>query len=152
VHALEASLKAAAAAPQEAHGGKRLSKLDELVRICEAAHASKEKTLVFGEFAALLNELQSELARRSVPTVDTDGGTAQKMTEAFRRFSAADGGVNVMLCHSTMFSCGVNLEATAHIVLVHRLEPALRVQVVGRAQRPGRAGPLAITTLLYPGE
>ena len=169
VDALAASLLAAPKRPVEPESdkGRTPSKFAELVRICEEAHAAKRKTLVFGEFSAPLNDLQAELAKRGVPTVDTDGGTAQKMTEAFRRFSAAsaasnasnasnalatDDGVHVLLSHSTMFSCGVNLERTEHVVLTHALSPALRTQVVGRAQRPGRSGPLTITTLLYAGE
>ncbi len=128
------------------------SKVQELLRICTRAHETGEKTLVFCEFESrLLTALQSELDRAKVPYATVDGGTAKKMAEAFERYGKGNG-VHVLIAHSTMFSCGVNLEMTAHIVLGHRLLPALRTQVVGRAQRPGRTGPLAVTELLYPGE
>jgi hypothetical protein len=133
------------------------AKLAALTGICKRAHETREKTLVFCEFPGLLTLLSTELMRDGVPHVDLerDGGTIAKMAAAFERYNGVtdtDTDSCVMLMHSGMFSCGVNLEATAHVVLTHRLIESLRTQVIGRAQRPGRSGSLAVTQLLYGAE
>jgi uncharacterized protein with PIN domain len=150
VAALEASLASVASKGGGDKPPPIFSKVSELSRICVLANDAGQKTLVFCEFeTSLLTMLQSELDRAGIPFATVDGDEKQ-MANAFERYGK--GNTHVLLLHSTMFSCGVNLEMTDHIVLCHRLPDQLRVQVMGRAQRPGRSSPLAVTQLLYPKE
>jgi superfamily II DNA or RNA helicase len=124
-------------------------KLDRLLRLCKAA--GKKKTIVFTQFPRLLYDMMPYLDSSGVKYADLEGGgTMEKMDEYQKMYNKGD--TQLLLTHSNMFSCGMNLESTDHVVFVHDVCPALRQQVIGRAQRPGRNGHLLVTTLLYKAE
>jgi SNF2 family DNA or RNA helicase len=124
-------------------------KLDRLLSLCKAA--GKKKTIVFTQFPRLLYDMMPYLDSSGVKYADLEGGgTMEKMDEYQKMYNKGD--TQLLLTHSNMFSCGMNLESTDHVVFVHDVCPALRQQVIGRAQRPGRNGHLLVTTLLYKAE
>ena len=108
------------------------------------------KIIVFSEFPRTLDYMADDLRMAKVPFVDLEGGNMRAMHEAQNKYK--HGNARVLLAHSTMFSCGMNLENTTHIIIMHALPTKLREQVVGRGQRPGRTCPLTVISLLYPGE
>ena len=129
------------------------SKLGVIKAICQRAHDKREKTIVFCEFSELITMIQEQ---SSFPFVDLElhGGTVKRMAAAFLRYCTCDD-VYVLFAQSAMFSCGVNLECTNHVVFVHRVLPHIKVQVIGRAQRPGRddsKGALVVTEVVYAAE
>ena len=63
-----------------------------------------------------------------------------------------EGDTTILLADSSMYGCGLNLENTTDIILIHKINPELEKQVIGRAQRPGRNGILRIHRLLHPNE
>lgn len=124
-------------------------KVDRLIKLCRIA--GKKKTLVFTQFPRLLYDMMPYLDAEGVPYADLEGGgTMEKMDEYQKNYNKGD--TQILLTHSNMFSCGMNLENTDHVVFVHDVCPTLRQQVIGRAQRPGRTGHLLVTTLLYRAE
>ena len=108
------------------------------------------KILVFSEYPRVLDQLADRLRDLQIPFVDLEGGNMQAMANAIAKYKQQS--ACVMLAHSTMFSCGMNLENTTHVIVMHALAPGLREQVIGRGQRPGRTGPLTVIDLLYTGE
>ena len=77
-------------------------------------------------------------------------GHPTTVDRTIRDFNA--GRVKVLLLNTQNYGAGLNLQSTTDLVLVHRLPDALRQQVVGRAQRPGREGRLRVHSLVHDGE
>lgn len=124
-------------------------KLQRLIQLCQAA--GKKKTLVFTQFPRTLYGAMPALDATGVKYEDLEGGgTVEKMDACQKRYNRGD--TQILLTHSDMFSCGMNLECTDHVIFVHDVCPTLRQQVIGRAQRPGRTTTLLVTTLLYRAE
>lgn len=63
------------------------------------------------------------------------------------------GSVKVLLLNSEHFATGMNLEAATHVVLYHgNMSPNERQQIIGRAHRLGRKGPLTVVQMLHDNE
>jgi hypothetical protein len=133
------------------HGERssHFTKVDAVMDVVRSA--AGRKTLIFTEFPRVLYAIQTLLDREKIKYVDFEGGNQDAMARSIRAYAEGDA-VNVMLAHSATFSCGTNLECTQHIIFMHRIPDAIRSQVIGRGQRPGRVGPLAVTDLRYADE
>ena len=62
------------------------------------------------------------------------------------------GNAKILLANSTLFSCGMNLENSTHVLFIHRIEDKIIHQVLGRAQRLGRTCQLEVIHLEYENE
>ncbi len=51
-----------------------------------------------------------------------------------------------------MYACGMNLEFTTDLLILHYLDPLIESQVIGRAQRFGRKSKLNIYKFLNSNE
>jgi hypothetical protein len=57
------------------------------------------------------------------------------------------------MSNSFMYGCGMNLENTTDIVLIHKIISVSKYkQIIGRAQRPGRTSRLNIYELVHENE
>eukprot|EP00798_Chlamydomonas_sp_ICE-L_P010960 gene10960-17071_t len=91
------------------------------------------------------------LEQAGIRFVNLQGGTVCRNEDALHAFRN-DPAVRVLLINSVKDGCGLNLEFTTHILLLHRTSDALVDQVVGRAQRPGRTSSLKITCVFHDNE
>ena len=126
-----------------------LAKVDDVMGMIRAD--AGRKTMVFTHFPRVLYSLQVLLKADKIKFVDFEGGNQDAVAKSIKAYTHDDT-VNVMLAHSAMFSCGTNLECTQHVIFLHRIPEAIRSQVIGRGQRPGRLGPLSVTDMLYESE
>ena len=110
------------------------------------------RVLIFTEFPRVLDYISDQCLLSSIECVDLEGGNMQAQAKVIQHYSRSSSDVCVMLAHTTLFSCGMNLEMTTHLIIMHALAPKLLSQVVGRGQRPGRTCPLKVIHLLYPHE
>lgn len=60
--------------------------------------------------------------------------------------------VNVLLMNPEHYGCGLNLENTTDVVILHTMDQNTEQQVVGRAQRCGRTRPLTVWYLCHANE
>jgi SNF2 family DNA or RNA helicase len=60
--------------------------------------------------------------------------------------------IDVLLINPKHSGCGLNLEMTTDIILFHQLDTEMEKQIVGRAHRLGRNGPLNVWYLLHTNE
>jgi SNF2 family DNA or RNA helicase len=60
--------------------------------------------------------------------------------------------ISVLLMNARNFGAGINLENTDDIIVLHKMNHELEKQVIGRAQRLGRTGPLRVWKLKYTNE
>lgn len=74
-------------------------------------------------------------------------GTSEQIRKTVERFERGD--TNVLLLDARHFGTGVNLQCASHIITVHAMCKNTYRQLVGRAQRPGRSGPLNVINILY---
>jgi hypothetical protein len=56
------------------------------------------------------------------------------------------------MTNSSLYGCGMNLQNTSDIVLLHKTNVTMKEQVIGRAQRPGRTSQLKVWELLHGNE
>ena len=56
---------------------------------------------------------------------------------------------NILMADSSMFSCGMNLENTDGILVLHKMNALKEKQIIGRAHRYGRVGALNVTHIDY---
>lgn len=110
-----------------------------------------KKILLYAEYPRVFNDITKFLQDYGIGYVDFEGGNNELMNKAIHQFKT-DNNINVFLTHSTLFSCGMNLENTTHTIFLHRVRPEVQKQVIGRGQRPGRTCSLEVIELLYKNE
>ena len=62
------------------------------------------------------------------------------------------GDLNIVMVNARAYGSGLNLQNTTDIVMMHKMADQTEQQVIGRAQRPGRAGRLNVWKLLHHNE
>ena len=112
---------------------------------------TKMKILLYCEYARVFNDVAKILDEYEIGYVDFEGGNNEEMEKAIRAFKE-NPHTNIFMTHSTLFSCGMNLENTDIIIFLHRVRPEIQQQVIGRGQRPGREKELKVFELLYKNE
>lgn len=109
----------------------------------------RRKLLVFsqhdGTFGGLLKTLDTLGARYAFlkGTPDQVSGTLSQYTH---------GDLNILLANANNYGCGLNLEMTTDIIMMHGVTESVEHQVIGRAQRHGRTCPLDVWYLLFENE
>lgn len=110
-----------------------------------------KKIILYAEYPRVFNDVAKFLDEYGIGYVDLEGGNNEAMNIAVHKFKTSDK-INVILIHSTLFSCGMNLENATNIIFLHRVRTDVQKQVIGRGQRPGRTTSLDVTELLYKNE
>ena len=139
---------------------KVLGKLDAIRLLLTEGGGCGSDTIVFSDHGQLFRRVLALVADLGLDCVELDGGNVAEIEAALRRYKgerseAALSGPRrrrVLLASSMLHGCGLNLENTTDVILVHKLQPDLRSQVIGRAQRPGRTGALRVHQLLFDNE
>jgi hypothetical protein len=124
------------------------TKLDALIQIVR--DKPNGKFLVFSNYDRNFGDLIAAFQRAGVPNVRqicSNGATVNKTLESFRT-----GSTNVLLLKSSHFGSGLDLQVTSDVVFFHSMGSEMQMQVIGRAQRPGRSGALCVTYLKHSGE
>jgi hypothetical protein len=102
------------------------------------------RMLVFSEYE--MYRYTSILAQRGITNKVIQGST-DHINSTLRKF--ASGEVQVLMMNASHFGAGINLQMADHIIVLHRMDPGKYTQLVGRGQRPGRAGPLTVWNLTH---
>ncbi len=77
-------------------------------------------------------------------------GSADTVMATLRQFEA--GKFQCLMLNARYAGSGLNITAATHVVLMHSMTHAEEKQILGRAHRVGRDGPLHLYKLLYPSE
>jgi hypothetical protein len=96
----------------------------------------------FGNIIDILNDLKVKYAFLK--------GNESHIRKTLDRYKNED--LNVLLVNCRNYGSGLNLENTSDIVMFHKVESETEKQVIGRAARIGRQGPLNVWYLLYENE
>jgi rubrerythrin len=102
--------------------------------------------LMFSGYDATFTSLQHILRTADISHAVVHGSNAH-INKLLREFEA--GKYRVLFLNAHNMGAGLNISAASHVVLYHRMSPAVEHQIVGRAYRLGRTAPLDVVHLLH---
>ena len=105
------------------------------------------KVIIFSDYSKIFNTITTLLNENGMRYVELDGGNVKALDKILNEYKF--GGARVLMLNSAFYGCGMNLENTSDIIFFHKTDRIMYEQVIGRAQRPGRNGRLAVHNLLY---
>lgn len=105
------------------------------------------KVIIFSDYSKIFNTITELLKDNGMRYVELDGGNVKALDKILNEYKF--GGARVLMLNSAFYGCGMNLENTSDIIFFHKTDRIMYEQVIGRAQRPGRTGRLAVHNLLY---
>jgi SNF2 family DNA or RNA helicase len=126
--------------------GHTKHKLDVFREIIDGLGKDR-KVIIFSDYPAVFKDFEGFFKTRNIKFVSLDGGSVEAIDKAVKSYKEGDS--TILLADSSMYGSGLNFENTTDIILIHKINPELEKQVIGRAQRPGRNGVLQIHRLLH---
>jgi SNF2 family DNA or RNA helicase len=128
-----------------------LKKTEQLLKIIRDTLLENKdaRFLIFSRFDNPLNSIGQELAVENIHTAIVHGNkdVINRTLESFRK-----GDTRVLLLNSLMAGAGMNITEATHVILIHAMNHEEEKQILGRAYRMGRKGPLNLIRLLHPDE
>jgi SNF2 family DNA or RNA helicase len=118
--------------------------------ITETFKEKGRKMLIFSNYYKSFTKIAQILETNGVKFKEIKG-TGSSVNNTIKMYKETDD-LNCLLLNSTNAGAGLNLENTTDLVLYHNMSSEVSIQVVGRAQRPGRTSPLNIYRLVYDNE
>jgi SNF2 family DNA or RNA helicase len=106
-----------------------------------------KKYLIFTEYESALNSKITNILDKWGLTYGRIRGTSATITKMIQDYKT--GNINTLLINSKYFGSGINLENTTDIIIIHKMQSDIEMQVIGRAQRYGRIGNLRVWKLYY---
>ena len=116
------------------------------------AENTVRKYLIFTEYESTLNSKITSILDKYGLTYSRIRGTGTSITNMVQTYHQADDKINVLLINSKYFGSGLNLENTSDIIILHKMQADIEMQVIGRAHRYGRKESLRVWKLYYQNE
>jgi SNF2 family DNA or RNA helicase len=127
------------------HERTKMEEIEELLKT-----QLGEKVIIFADYTSIFKEIAKLLEKLNILYVELDGGSIEAIDKHVNDYK--NGSVRVLMTNSSLYGCGMNLQMTSDVVILHKISPLMREQVVGRAQRPGRVEALRVWELLHGNE
>lgn len=125
------------------------SKIDTLVKLIK--DKQNGKFLVVSLYENSLNELNEKLQDNDIIGTKLAGNN-MVVNKILSRFRDTASNLKCILLNALNYGSGLNIPEATDIIIYHKLTKELETQVIGRAQRFGRVGPLHIHYLQHDGE
>ena len=136
---------------QPKHEAEPLKKMEQLLKLIrETLQEQKDaRFLVFSRFDNPLNAIGQDLLNEKIRPAQVQGNkdVIHRTLESFRH-----GDTRVLLLNSMAAGAGMNITEATHVILLHAMNHEEEKQILGRAYRMGRKGPLHLIRLLHPDE
>ena len=127
------------------NGPKMLSKLDIIKQLIVSQ--KNLQILLFTDYDYIYQYIRQFLNEQSIAFKELDGGNIKTMETIINGYKNKE--FNILMADSSMFSCGMNLENTDGILVLHKMNALKEKQIIGRAHRYGRVGALNVTHIDY---
>ena len=108
------------------------------------------KIIFCSNYIRIFNDIKKLFKIYNIKYIELDDGNVNSIYRSINSY--VYGNINVLLLNSNLFGCGLNLQCTTDIVFLHKTEPSLEKQIIGRAQRPGRESRLNIWYIMHDNE
>jgi len=115
-----------------------------------------DKVIIFNNYPAVFLEIKKYLNSQGISWTELDGGNIKAIDHNLAQYKS--GPTRVLLTNSSFYGCGINLENTSDVVIMHKCNAqrmtaqGMEEQIIGRAQRPGRTTALRVWMLLHENE
>ena len=126
------------------------SKLDYLHNFILDLRKNDYKVILFCDFNTIFQKLENLCNQHGIDFEDLEKGNINEIEKTVCNYKY--GNSKILFANSSLFSCGMNLENSTHIVFVHKMDVNIIDQTIGRAQRLGRQNRLNIIYLEYQNE
>jgi SNF2-related domain/Helicase conserved C-terminal domain len=124
------------------------SKIEAFKELLEEQLGSK--IIIMSNYRSVFNTVVNVLREQDIEYVELDGGNIQNIDKDVQKYR--NGNARVLMTNSSLYGCGMNLENTTDIVVMHKLTTAMTEQIIGRAQRPGRNSVLKVWHMFHENE
>ena len=126
------------------------TKIDNIITLLKVN--PDKRAMIFSEFtnAQAFMELKEKLKEMNIK-YEVPYGSSGRISNIIKRYKE-DKEHRVLLLNANCFGAGLNLQFTDEVYIFHRMSVDLENQVIGRAQRMGRTGPLNIHYMCYENE
>jgi hypothetical protein len=111
---------------------------------------NQAKVIICSNYIRIFNDIKKIFQKYYVNYIELDDGNINGIHDSVNQY--IHGNIKVLLLNSNLFGCGMNLECSTDILFLHKTDPILEKQIVGRAQRPGRNSRLNIWYLMHENE
>jgi RNA polymerase subunit RPABC4/transcription elongation factor Spt4 len=129
------------------------SKYENMDKIFELNNKNTiKKYLIFTEYESALNAKITSILDKYGLTYARIRGTGASITSMVEDYRQSNDKINVLLINSKYFGSGLNLENTSDIIILHKMQADIEMQVIGRAHRYGRKDSLRVWKLYYQNE
>lgn len=108
------------------------------------------KVILFCDFNTIFQKLEKICTENKIEFEDLEKGNITEIEKTISNYKY--GNSKILFANSSLFSCGMNLENSTHIIFVHKMDIKIIDQTIGRAQRLGRQNRLNIIYLEYQNE
>jgi SNF2 family DNA or RNA helicase len=119
--------------------------LEKILEICG------NKIIVYSQFRGVSNHIKSMISYNDIKYLQLDGGNIKDLDDILDKFRN-DPKIKILIIDDTSFGVGLNIEYATDIIFFNYIEPNVKEQLIGRAQRLGRTCKLNIWELLYSNE
>ena len=127
------------AASRPARGPTKMDKCLQLIR------ESAGGVIVYTSNLAIVSRVTEALLREGIAAERLNKrGSVDRIVRDF------NGSILRVLVLDPQNPAGLNLQKATTVVIMNEVSPQITQQVIGRAQRVGRTGPLHVHTLWYP--
>jgi hypothetical protein len=136
--------------PEETQMNEAFDKMKNL-EIMLRAHLDcpNRKIIIYSAYETTFGKVSDLLTKLDIKYNYLKGNDSQ-LNSIIRNYKT--GNLKVLLANTRHYGSGLNLENTTDIVMFHKMDSMMEKQVIGRAQRYGRATPLKVWYLLYENE
>lgn len=139
-----------AAGPNEEDVNESFDKLKNLeIMLRTHLSGSNRKIIVFSAYETTFARV-SELLKSMDIKYNYLKGNDSQLNAIIRNYKSGE--LKVLLANTRHYGSGLNLENTTDVIMFHKMDSMMEKQVIGRAQRYGRATPLKVWYLLYENE
>jgi SNF2 family DNA or RNA helicase len=119
--------------------------LEKILEICG------NKIIIYSQFRGVSNHIKSMISYNDIKYLQLDGGNIKDLDDILDKFRN-DPKIKILIIDDTSFGVGLNIEYATDIIFFNYIEPNVKEQLIGRAQRLGRTCKLNIWELLYSNE
>lgn len=127
------------------------NKLNKFVILDKIIELTGNKVLMYTKHRGLSNYLKNLSYKLNFEYGELNGGNIKQVDLVLKEFKT-NPNVKILLIDDSYFGVGLNIEYATDFIFIHKSEPAVESQLIGRAQRFGRKDKLNIWKLLYKNE
>ena len=108
------------------------------------------KIIIFSDYINSFIDIKKMFDEYQIKYIELDGGNIEMINKNIEEYK--NGKTNVLMCNSSLYGCGMNMEFATDILFFHKMNSVMEKQIIGRCQRYGRKSVLNVWYLLHENE